>query len=210
MANHVNPGVLPTDDFRRVKTPTRISWGAIFAGVVIAIAIQLVLGILGTGIGLSLVDPVEGTTPGATGFGIGAGIYWIITTIIALGAGGYAAARGAGVHDRFDGLIHGLVVWGVTLIPHHVPADLGRRRHHRRRIPHRRFGRIGSRHRHRRSSPEGCRCRQCRRHRRSRRSCSVSVGRTVGSRADDAGAGAEGNRQGTARARKGWPGRRTG
>ena len=63
MANHVNPGVLPTDDFRRVKTPTRISWGAIFAGVVIAIAIQLVLGILGTGIGLSLVDPVEGTTP---------------------------------------------------------------------------------------------------------------------------------------------------
>ena len=116
MANHVNPGVLPADDYRRVKTPTRISWGAIFAGVVIAIAIQLVLGILGTGIGLSLVDPVEGTTPGATGFGIGAGIYWIITTIIALGAGGYAAARGAGVHDRFDGLIHGLVVWGVTLI----------------------------------------------------------------------------------------------
>jgi len=36
--------------------------------------------------------------------------------VIALGAGGYAAARVAGVHDRFDGLVHGLVVWGVTLI----------------------------------------------------------------------------------------------
>ena len=72
MATHVTTGVLPVDDVRYAKTPTRISWGAIFAGVVIAIAIQLVLGILGTGIGLTLVDPVEGTTPGAAGFGIGA------------------------------------------------------------------------------------------------------------------------------------------
>lgn len=116
MAINLTPGFVPVDDARLVKTPTRISWGAIFAGVVLAIAIQLVLGILGTGIGLSLVNPVEGTTPGATGFGIGAGLYWIVTTVIALGAGGYAAARVAGVHDRFDGLVHGLVVWGVTLI----------------------------------------------------------------------------------------------
>lgn len=95
---------------------TRVSWGAIFAGVVIAIAIQVLLGILGTGIGLSMVDPTEGTTPGAGGFGIGAGIYWLITTVVALGAGGYAAARLSGVTDRFDALAHGLVVWGVTLI----------------------------------------------------------------------------------------------
>ena len=116
MATNLTPGFVPVDDARLVKTPTRISWGAIFAGVVLSIAIQLVLGILGTGIGLSLVNPVEGTTPGATGFGIGAGLYWIVTTVIALGAGGYAAARVAGVHDRFDGLVHGLVVWGITLI----------------------------------------------------------------------------------------------
>ncbi len=104
------------DDLRTAKTPTRLSWGAVFAGVVIAVAVQLVLGILGAGIGLTMVDPVEGTTPGAAGFGIGAGIFWLITTVIALGAGGYAAARVAGVHDRFDALVHGLVVWGVTLI----------------------------------------------------------------------------------------------
>ena len=116
MVTNVTSGGVPVDELRYGKSPTRLSWGAIFAGVVLAVAIQLVLGILGTGIGLSLVDPVEGTTPGAAGFGIGAGIYWLITTVIALGAGGYAAARVAGVHDRFDGLVHGLVVWGVTLI----------------------------------------------------------------------------------------------
>jgi hypothetical protein len=98
------------------KASTRVSWGAIFAGVVIAIAVQLVLGILGAGIGLTMVDPVDGTTPGAAGFGIGAGLWWLLTTIIALGAGGFAATRAAGVHARFDALVHGLVVWGVTLI----------------------------------------------------------------------------------------------
>ena len=116
MATHAYTGPVPGDDLRTAKTPTRLSWGAVFAGVVIAVAVQLVLGILGAGIGLTMVDPVEGTTPGAAGFGIGAGICWLITTVIALGAGGYAAARVAGVHDRFDALVHGLVVWGVTLI----------------------------------------------------------------------------------------------
>ncbi|KQM67674.1 hypothetical protein ASE75_01720 [Sphingomonas sp. Leaf17] len=116
MAVHSTPGVSPAHDTSLLRPAKRISWGAIFAGVVLAIAVQLVLGILGTGIGLTLVDPVEGTTPGAAGFGIGAGIYWLVTTVVALGAGGYVAARGAGVHDRFDGLLHGLVVWGVTLI----------------------------------------------------------------------------------------------
>jgi len=116
MATKFPTGLAPIDEAHLDKTPTRLSWGAVFAGVVIAVAVQLVLGILGAGIGLTMIDPVEGTTPGAAGFGIGAGLYWLITTIVALGAGGYAAARVAGVHERFDALVHGLVVWGVTLI----------------------------------------------------------------------------------------------
>ncbi|MFV0923351.1 hypothetical protein ACR720_13360 [Sphingomonas parapaucimobilis] len=116
MATHVTPGYTPVEEGAIVRGTRRISWGAIFAGVVIAVAVQLVMGILGTGIGLSMVDPVQGSTPGAAGFGIGAGIYWLITTIVALGAGGYAAARMSGVTEKFDALVHGLVVWGVTLI----------------------------------------------------------------------------------------------
>ncbi|QNE30764.1 hypothetical protein F1C10_01435 [Sphingomonas sp. NBWT7] len=116
MATNLNYADLPREQTAVVGTVRRISWGAIFAGVVIAIAVQLLLGILGTGIGLSMVDPSDGTTPGAAGFGIGAGIYWLVTTILALGAGGYAAARVSGVTERFDAMVHGLVVWGVTLI----------------------------------------------------------------------------------------------
>ena len=116
MVTNVSNGLAPIDETRLGKSATRLSWGSVFAGVVIAVAVQLVLGILDAGIGLTMVDPVEGTTPGAAGFGIGAGLYWLITTIVALGAGGYAAARVAGVHERFDALVHGLVVWGVTLL----------------------------------------------------------------------------------------------
>ncbi|MFS0738108.1 hypothetical protein ABC347_13750 [Sphingomonas sp. 1P06PA] len=109
-------GLAPDELARAPRIAPRFSWGAIFAGVVIAIAVQLVLGILGAGIGLTMIDPVEGSTPGAAGFGIGAGLFWLLTTIIALGAGGFAAARVARLADRFDALVHGLVVWGVTLI----------------------------------------------------------------------------------------------
>ncbi len=116
MVTNTTTGRLAADDAAYLRGVKQISWGAIFAGVVIAIAVQVVLGILGTGIGLTMVDPVEGTTPGAAGFGIGAGLYWLVTTVVALGAGGYAAARVSGVTERFDGLVHGLVVWGVTLI----------------------------------------------------------------------------------------------
>lgn len=116
MATHVTPGYFPAEENAILRAGRRISWGAIFAGVVIAVAVQLVMGILGTGIGLSMVDPVQGSTPGAAGFGIGAGLYWLITTVVALGAGGYAAARMSGVTEKFDALVHGLVVWGVTLI----------------------------------------------------------------------------------------------
>ncbi|MBI0476176.1 hypothetical protein D9601_12550 [Sphingomonas sp. MA1305] len=115
MATIVTTGRVPLETTSE-PARRRVSWGAIFAGVVIAVAVQLLLGILGTGIGLSMVDPVEGSTPGAAGFGIGAGLYWLITTVVALGAGGYAAARVSGVTERFDALVHGLVVWGVTLI----------------------------------------------------------------------------------------------
>jgi hypothetical protein len=95
---------------------SRMSWPAVFAGVTIAIAVQIVLGLLGTGIGMSLVDPVSGSTPSASGFGIGAGLWWVVSTIVALGAGSYAASRIAGLTERFDGFVHGLVIWGVTLI----------------------------------------------------------------------------------------------
>ena len=94
----------------------RISWGAILGGVVLVVTIQLVLSLLGAGIGLDTVNTNAGTTPDASSLRIGAGAWWIVSSIIALAFGGYAAAWLAGVELRWDGLLHGLITWGIATL----------------------------------------------------------------------------------------------
>ena len=48
---------------------------------------------------------------------MGAGIWWVVSSCIALVAGGYVAAWLAGIELRFDGMLHGLVAWGRRQIP---------------------------------------------------------------------------------------------
>ena len=94
----------------------RIAWGAILGGVVLAVSIQILLSLLGAGIGLGSVNVAAGSTPDASSFGIGAGVWWVASTCIALFAGGYAAAWLAGNEIRFDGFLHGLITWGIATI----------------------------------------------------------------------------------------------
>jgi hypothetical protein len=94
----------------------RVSWGAIFAGAAIATAVMVLLGLLGVAIGATISDPVSGDTPSAKAFGIGAGLWWIVSGILALLAGGWAAARMAGLRRKGEGPLHGLVTWAVTTI----------------------------------------------------------------------------------------------
>ena len=94
----------------------RISWGAIFGGVILVIAVQLLLSLLGAGIGLGTVNTNAGTTPDASSLGIGAGVWWIVSSVIALAFGGYASAWLAGIELRWDGILHGLITWGIASI----------------------------------------------------------------------------------------------
>lgn len=61
----------------------RISWAAIFGGVILVVTVELLLSLLGAGIGLTIVNTNAGTTPGASSLGMGAGIWWIISSVIA-------------------------------------------------------------------------------------------------------------------------------
>jgi hypothetical protein len=94
----------------------KVSWGAIFAGMVIAIVVQLVLSLLGAGIGLSTVDPLRYNTPDASTFGMGAGIWWVISSVVAMFAGGWVAGHLSGSPDKTDAVLHGLLTWGVAAI----------------------------------------------------------------------------------------------
>lgn len=100
-----------------VTTPLRrVSWGAVIAGVVIAIVVQMVLSLLGAGIGLSTVDPMRYSSPDASSFGIGAGIWWAVSSMVSLFAGGWVAAHLAGSPEKTDAVLHGLLTWGLAAI----------------------------------------------------------------------------------------------
>ncbi len=94
----------------------RISWGAIFAGAVIALAIGLMLNTLGAAVGAMLADTGARHAPDASSFGIGAAAWLLVSNLIALAIGGYAAARLSGTADGTDGTLHGLAVWAATLL----------------------------------------------------------------------------------------------
>ncbi len=95
-------------------THRRISWAAIFGGVILTVIIQLMLSLLGAGIGLGTVNVNAGSTPDASSLGIGAGVWWVVSSCIALFCGGYVAAWLAGIEIRFDGFLHGVIAWGIA------------------------------------------------------------------------------------------------
>jgi hypothetical protein len=95
---------------------SRVSWGAVFAGAVVAIAIGLMLNALGAGVGATTIDATARGTPSASNFGIGAAIWVLVSNLIGLAAGGYVAARLSGTSDNTDGTLHGLAVWGTTFL----------------------------------------------------------------------------------------------
>lgn len=91
----------------------RLSWGAIFAGFVVATVTQIVLSILGLAIGFSTWDP---RTEGLGGYGIGTAIWVIATAIVSLFLGGLVLGRLAGILKRGDGVLHGIVLWGLSAL----------------------------------------------------------------------------------------------
>lgn len=93
----------------------RISWGAVLAGALIAIVLQLALSLLGLGIGLGTIDPLQEQNPVA-GIGMGAAIWWLLTMLGSLYLGATVASRLAGIPRRTDGLLHGLLTWSVVTL----------------------------------------------------------------------------------------------
>lgn len=88
-----------------------IRWGAVLAGVVVGISVQLALTLLGIATGLSMTEVVEGE-----GLGTGPLIWAGISMLISAFVGGYVAARMSGLKRRADGVLHGAVSWAVTTI----------------------------------------------------------------------------------------------
>ena len=98
-----------------------VSWAAVIAGGVAAVAITLLLVALGAGIGLSSVSPWTSANPSATTFTLLAAIWLIIVQWLSSGLGGYLAGRlrtkWTALHTDevfFRDTAHGFLAWALA------------------------------------------------------------------------------------------------
>ncbi|KRB49214.1 PhnA-like protein [Rhizobium sp. Root708] len=94
----------------------KVSWGSIFAGVAVALVVQLLLNLLGAGIGAAVIDPASNDNPSATAMSVGTAVWFVVSGLIASFVGGYIASRLSGRPIRSTGALHGVASWAVTTL----------------------------------------------------------------------------------------------
>jgi hypothetical protein len=92
------------------RTGWRLSWTAVIAGALLAIAAHVVLGLIGAALGLAAA-PAD-----SKGLGAGAGIWALLTPFVATAVGAWFACRLAAASDDATGNAHGILVWCIGLI----------------------------------------------------------------------------------------------
>lgn len=91
---------------------SRVSWGAIFGGALIMLVTLMLLSLLGIGIGVGSINPMEESQP-LQGLGTGTLIWWIVSNLIAVFAGAYTAAKLTNLSYQLSGLLHGILTWSL-------------------------------------------------------------------------------------------------
>jgi hypothetical protein len=87
---------------------SRVSWGAIAAGAMVALTIYVVFALLGVALGIEAA--VRGTEDY---LGTGTAIYSILSLLIAMFFGGWATSRLAVGESKTEAFLYGLILWGV-------------------------------------------------------------------------------------------------
>jgi hypothetical protein len=92
----------------------RARWGAIFAGTIYALALYVLLTVIGLGLGLTIFEPDEASP--LNGSLTTTAIWQFLSQLVALGVGGYAAGRFAGILHPMGSMLHGALVWSLTTL----------------------------------------------------------------------------------------------
>ena len=89
-----------------------------------ALITQLILSMLGVGIGVSTLSPATGDSPSAGAISLGGALWWTVSGIISAFVGGWVAARLSGALAA-SAALHGRArflapPWGLSAIPFRV------------------------------------------------------------------------------------------
>ncbi|WP_234906370.1 PhnA-like protein [Rhizobium rhizogenes] len=94
----------------------RTSWGAILAASAIALAVQIVLNLLGVGIGAAIVNPGNSQSAPGLAASISGAAWFIVSGLLAAFVGGYVASRLSGTISTAVGVLHGIAAWAVSTL----------------------------------------------------------------------------------------------
>ena len=111
--DHRGPGLI--SEYRGDMFRSRVSWGAIFAGTAIGLALMLLLSLLGMAIGFSAIN-FGGENGAFSGIPTGAAIWLALSQLIALGIGGFVAGRLAAIPKLTSSALHGTAVWALATL----------------------------------------------------------------------------------------------
>ena len=118
----VNPDLYPSG-VAGGSTASAVSWSAIFAGTVAAVALTLTLVAIGAAFGFASVSPWPGVGAAPSTFTIATGVWLIVTQWLSAAAGGYLAGRMRvrwhGLHTDevfFRDTAHGLLTWATATV----------------------------------------------------------------------------------------------
>jgi hypothetical protein len=98
-----------------VEYHDRVRWGPIFAGLVVALSVQLVLSALSAAVGLTNISDSGAPRSNADNVGAAVGIGAIVSLFIALFIGGWVTARASGPMNRSTAILNGAILWATTL-----------------------------------------------------------------------------------------------
>jgi hypothetical protein len=93
----------------------RISWGAIFAGLIITLVAQMTFTLLGAAVGAAAIEP-GGEQENVKALALGSVLWLIVTGLISIFLGACVAGRLSGGPTRADGMLHGFVTWGTATL----------------------------------------------------------------------------------------------
>ncbi len=101
------------DAQENVRVISRPNWGAIWAGMFTFVAIWSIFGTLGAGIFASSANPAAASP--IAGMNLGMAVWSVILTIIAMFVAGRVTAQLAGITNSRDGMLHGMVMFGLSV-----------------------------------------------------------------------------------------------
>lgn len=100
-----------------------LAWGPVIGGATAACAMSLILLLLGSGVGLTMVSPWSGESASFTTVSVTAAIWFVVVQWLSSALGGYLTGRlrtkWAGIHTDevfFRDTAHGLLSWALATV----------------------------------------------------------------------------------------------